>query len=246
MSELPRRDLRSAARVGWLVPLACWFAGAAAAEDEAPHFKLTAGAYQVAGTTVGTDLNLRYSGPVGNVWIGNYRDRVAAEGQWRAGWDSSIGDTVRVAPSLQLASGGFVGGSLQAELGAPYFAGVGLGRTNLRPYWNLNFDPNDSWLLTAGYRGSAGESLAMQYVRDNREHPDQRHLHLVYRRPLTNGERLTADILYKHGMVDDTEIRRWGLALTYDWPRVFLRLAYDPKVNFTPDNMMRASIGTRF
>jgi hypothetical protein len=224
--------------------LACWSVGAAA--DDVQPFKLTAGAYQVAGKTVGTDLNLRYSGLVGNVWIGNYHDRVATESQWRAGWDSSIGETVRVAPSLQLASGGFVGGSIQAETGAPYFFGVGFGRTNLRPYWNLNFDPNDSWMLSAGYRGDAGESFSMQYVRDNRQNPDQRHLHFVYRRPLADGQRLTVDFLHKQGLVNDAMIRRWGLALTYDWPRFFVRLAYDPKVNFTPDDMLRASIGTRF
>jgi hypothetical protein len=223
-----------------------WSAGTGAVEDEAPHFKLTAGAYQVAGRTAGTDLNLRYSGPVGNAWIGNFRDRVAADGQWRAGWDNSIGETVRVAPSLQLASGGFVGGSLQAETGVPYFVGVGFGRTNLRPYWNLNFDPNDSWMLSAGYRGDAGGSFALQYVRDNRQNPDQRHLHAVYRQPLANGERLTVDVLRKQGLVDEVEIRRWGLALSYDWPKFFLRLAYDPKVNFTPDDMLRVSIGTRF
>jgi PAS domain S-box-containing protein len=34
--------------------------------------------------------------------------------------------------------------------------------------------------------------------------------------------------------------------VTYDWPRFFVRLAYDPKTNFTPVDARRLSIGTRF
>ncbi len=37
---------------------------------------------------------------------------------------------------------GVLGSLLTAT--APWFAAAGLGRTNLRPYVNLNFDPNDS------------------------------------------------------------------------------------------------------
>ena len=47
-------------------------------------------------------------------------------------------------------SGGFWGGSLSAQIGSPkLYAIVGLGRTNLRTYYNLNFDPNDA--ITLGY-----------------------------------------------------------------------------------------------
>jgi hypothetical protein len=236
-------DCRDCRLLALAALLGC-LAGTAGADET--HFKLTAADYATAGKTVGADWNLRYSGSPGNAWLGYYRDRVAGAGQWRGGWDSSFGDSVRVAPSVQVAAGGFVGGSLQFETGAPYFIGAGFGRTNLRPYWNLNFDPNDSWLLSAGYRGDAGQSLTTQYVRDNRQNPDQRHLHVVYRQPLAGGERLTVDLLHKQGLVDGVEIRRWGLALTYDWPRFFVRLAYDPKVNFTPDDMLRVSLGTRF
>jgi hypothetical protein len=149
-------------------------------------------------------------------------------------------------PSLQWASGGFVGGSIQAETGSPWFAGVGLGRTNLKPYYNLNFDPNDSWLLTAGHRGAEGDAITLQMIRDNREHPDQRHFHAIYRTPLPDGQRLTLDALYKIGLVDDVKIRRFGLTATYDWPRFFLRVAFDPKTNFTPVDAWRLSLGARF
>ena len=37
-----------------------------------------------------------------------------------------------------------------------------------------------------------------------------------------------------------------GKKQIYDWPRFFVRLAFDPKVNFTPENMWRLSVGTRF
>jgi hypothetical protein len=32
----------------------------------------------------------------------------------------------------------------------------------------------------------------------------------------------------------------------YDWPTYFVRLAWDPKVNFTPQDMVRLSAGVRF
>ena len=153
---------------------------------------------------------------------------------------------MRVLPSLQFASGGFANGSVQVETGSPYFVGMGFGRTNLRPYWNLNFDPNDSYMLSTGFRDAGGQSFVMQYVRDNREHPDQQHLHFVYRRPMEGDRRITLDLLRKQGLVDDGMIRRWGLALTHDWPRYFVRVAYDPKANFSQDDMWRVSIGMRF
>ncbi|MEP6790864.1 MAG: hypothetical protein ABI907_05810 [Ramlibacter sp.] len=40
--------------------------------------------------------------------------------------------------------------------------------------------------------------------------------------------------------------RRLGLAVSYDWPRYFVRLAYDPKASFMPQDMLRLSAGVRF
>jgi hypothetical protein len=42
------------------------------------------------------------------------------------------------------ASGGFWGGRVGTEYGNTFFVGAGIGRTNLRNYFNLNFDPNDA------------------------------------------------------------------------------------------------------
>ena len=166
--------------------------------------------------------------------------------QTRLGWDHSFGSVVRVQPSLQYASGGFWGGSVNVEAGQTWVLGAGLGRTNLHPYYNLNFDPNDAWSLLAAWRGEHGRSLTASFIRDNRQNPDQRHFHLVWRQPLAEGRRLTVDALVKHGLVDDRMITRAGLTVTHDWPRWFLRLAYDPKTNFTRDDQWRLSVGVRF
>ena len=219
---------------------------AAAGDSADPAFKLTAGWYDYSDATRSVDVNLRHTSELGNVWLGYFRYPAQDVKQWRTGWDRTFGSSVRVMPSLQWASGGFVGGSVQAETGSPWFAGAGLGRTNLRPYYNLNFDPNDAWLLTAGHRGEDGRVASLLMVRDNREHPDQRHFHALYRTPLPRGERLTVDVLYKVGLVEDATIHRFGATVTYDWPRFFLRLARDPKTNFTPIDAWRLSMGTRF
>lgn len=222
------------------------------ATPPAPSFKLTAGYYSATGGVMdpakGLDANLRYSGVPGNLWLGVYRSPAIALTQTRAGWDSTFnwGSAVRFTPSLQVASGGFWGGSVGWETGESWFIGAGLGRTNLRTYVNLNYDPNDAWLLSGGYRWGPAQSMALQMVRDNRQNPDQQHLHGVYRTTLAEGQRLTLDMLYKKGLVDGNPVRRAGLSVSYDWPRVFVRMAYDPKVNFTSQDMTRLSVGTRF
>lgn len=215
------------------------------ASAETP-FKLTTGYYNFSGGTTGVDVNLRHNSELGNVWFGYYDSTGQHDHQWRTGWDRSFGDGVRIQPSLQVAAQGFVGGSLQVETGERWFVGAGLGRTNLKPYWNLNFDPNDSYSLSTGYRSTDGQTLALLYVRDNRQNPDQRHLHFYWRQPFAERQHVTFDVLYKQGLVDDAMIRRWGASVGYDWPRFFVKLAYDPKANFGPDNLWRLSLGTRF
>lgn len=226
------------------------------AAAEATPFKLTTGLYRLSGgqlpNATGVDVNLRYtSDRSGEVWLGVFRAPARGQDgafvQTRTGWDTiySVGP-VRLQPSLQAASGGFWGGSVSVETGDSWYLGAGLGRTNLRTYVNLNFDPNDAWMLSGGYRWTGSRSLGLQVVRDNRQNPDQQHLHLVYRTALAEGHRLTLDALYKKGLVDGEPIKRLGLSATYDWPRFFARVAYDPKVNFTPQDMWRVQLGTRF
>ena len=211
-----------------------------------PANKLTLGIYHFSNTGNATDINVRHTDSFGDTWLGYYHSSKRDEHQGRAGWDNTFGvDPVRITPSAQIATGGYVNGSVNLETGDSWFVGAGFGRTNLKPNWNLNFDPNDSWTVSTGWRGD-GESIGLIWVRDDRENPDQRHLHAVYRKSLLNGQRVTFDVLHKRGQVDGEPVRKTGATLTYDWPQFFVRLARDPKVNFTNEDMWRVSVGTRF
>lgn len=219
--------------------------------EQAPAFKLTTGFYQYSGADAqngqAIDINLRHSSTAGNVWLGHYVSWAHELTQDRIGWDRSFPvGPVRLMPSLQLATGAAWNGSVGVETGDDWFIGAGLGRTNLREAVNLNFDPNDSYSVSGGYRWHEAESLSFLLVRDNRLHPDQQHVHLIYRTPLPNAHRLTIDLLLKSGLVDGENIERAGLSLTYDWPRWFVRVSYDPKANFTPQDLWRLAVGTRF
>lgn len=228
-------------------------AAVAQTQADAPTpFKFAVGSYDVAsggGLPAGTglDVNLRYTYGQGNVWVGWFRSPVLGFSQLRGGWDHvfSMGP-VRVLPSLQSASGGFVGGSLAVETGDRWFVGTGLGRTNLRRYANLNFDPNDSYTVYGGYHWDASNVVTVQLVRDNRDNPDQQHVHLLWRATLAQGRQLIVDLLAKQGTVENRFIRRGGLSVEYEWPVWSVRAAWDPKVNFTPQNMVRLSVARRF
>jgi hypothetical protein len=227
--------------------LAMLFLAPALCVAEEPSMKLTAGHYVYSGGVGSNDINLRNTSSLGNIWAGYYESRARAEAQLRGGWDHTYSlNVLRLSPSVQAASMGFASFSAQAEVGDSWFVGTGLGRTNLRPYSNLNFDPNDSWMMSAGKRSAEGEVYYLQQIRDNRLNPDQRHLHAYYRTPLNNGDRITVDLLYKTGLVANTQIHKWGLSASYAWTQFFVTLAYDPKVNFTTDNMFRTSAGFRF
>ncbi len=225
---------------------ACRADDAGDAPADGPAYKLTIGQQFFSESGTGTDINLRRTAQGGNTWIGYFDSTGLDAHQLRGGWDQQYGDDVRWSPSLQIASGGFVGGSLNVETGKTWVVGAGYGRTNLQPYFNLNFDPNDAWTLSASYRPSEGVSYSISFTRDDRVNPDESHLHLSYRAPINGGDRLTLDLLYKQGLVNGDSISKLGATITYDWPRYFVRLAYDPNTNFTVDNVVRVSVGTRF
>ena len=230
-----------------VVAAACGWASACQADERSndPNFKLTLGLQNFSENGRGVDVNLRHSSELGTTWIGYFDADGLDAHQLRGGWDQSFGDAVRVSPSLQIASGGFVGGSVNLETGKTWFVGAGYGRTNLRPYFNLNYDPNDAWSLSGGYRAE-GVSFTVSYTRDDRENPDQQHFHAIYKVPINGSDRLTIDILYKRGLVNDESIAKLGATFSYDWPRLFVRMAYDPNTNFSSDNALRVSVGTRF
>ena len=233
-------------------PAAVHAADDAAAEDAKPvSYKLTTGLYRSTGgdlpTAQGLDINLRATGGFGNAWAGQFRAPVQQVTQTRLGWDHNFKlGPVRFMPSLEVATGSYLGGSASLETGDSWFAGVGLSRTNLRNFVNLNFDPGDSWSLSGGYRWRDNDSLSLLMVRDNRLNPDQQNVHLVWRTPIAGDQRLTLDLLSKKGLVAGVPIQRMGLSVGYDWPRFFVRMAWDPNVNFTSQDMFRLSVGTRF
>ena len=249
-NNLQSKLIHSTAIFASLVVLTIHCVGANAQQAEPssdkPVNKLTLGVYHFADTGNASDINLRHTNEFGDFWLGYYQSSKRDEHQGRFGWNNTFdGGSLRITPSAQIASAGYFNWSVSVETGENWFVGAGLGRTNLKPNWNLNFDPNDSWTVSAGWRAD-GQSFALQWVRDNRENPDQRHMHAVYRSPLPGGQRVTIDFLHKRGLANGESIRKTGASLTYDWPRYFVRLAFDPKVNFTNEDMWRLSVGTRF
>ncbi len=232
------------------VPVSACVTAPSNSDSPPAPFKLTVGGYRVSAgdqpAGPGLDVNLRYAYGSGKVWVGWFRSPVVGFSQLRTGWDRTVTiGPVRLLPSLQAASGGFVGGSIALETGDSWFVGAGLGRTNLHDYVNLNFDPNDSYTAYGGYRWPDSSALSLQLVRDNRLHPDQ-HVHLIWSQPLPEGKRLIVDVLAKQGTVNGQVIRRTGVSVGFDWTTWFVRTAWDPQVNFTPQNMLRVSTGVRF
>lgn len=222
--------------------------GAEIAAGEAWAFKLTPSYYATTHEHDASDINLRANQGPHAVWLGYYRRGSEFE-QTRTGYEytAQLG-MVQIVPSLQLATHGFVGGSLNAQIGDDVYALLGYGRTNAKDYYNLNFDPNDSVTYGVGTRLVPKSNLSLFTVRDNRLHTEQAVTHLVWRLVPNEGQRWTVDVSSKHGRasVDDDVVAGKAYSVTYDWHDVFVRLARDNKVNFTHDDQMRVSLGLRF
>ena len=219
----------------------------AAPDDEKISFKFTPTYLSSSDGNDAFDLNLR--GVIGahTAWLGHYRDREGFS-QSRGGYENRQDfGLARTVLSLQLASGGFAGGSVTAELGGETFAIAGWGRTNLRNYYNLNFDPNDAITLGVGTRAIAHTELSIYQIRDDRLGTGQRITHAVARYKATESERWTVDMTRKSGMTDTgARVAGYGLSVTYDFGNYFARLARDPYANFTDASQTRVSLGLRF
>lgn len=217
----------------------------AAEEPPTLPWKLTVGEYFYS-NYAGTDLNLRWRGDDSSAWVAAYSDRVFGS-QARAGADTSInlGQYIQLQPSIQAASLGFIGGSLNLQAGASWYGLVGFGRTDARPYFNLNFDPNDALTFGAGHRVENGISYLVFLVADDRFHTGQRDWHANVQIPFGDSH-ATLDLLRKSGMTDAGAITGWGFSANWDWPRWFLRLAYDPHQNFSAQDAWRLASGIRF
>ena len=218
----------------------------AADETEGRKYKLTVAAYRADGDT-SYDANLRRRHGDFVAWIGGYADP-RGDDQGRAGGEYDLErPRALLVPSLQLASNGFVQGSVYAELGGATHAIVGYSRTNLKPYFTLTFDPNDSVQLGAGRTTRDGGRIDLFTIADVRLGTGQQDTHLQWRRGLRRGDRVTLDVVYKSGHTDEgIYVRAVGATATYDRPRWSLRLAYDPHVNFGRDAMARLGVAWRF
>jgi hypothetical protein len=215
------------------------------APPEDPPWKLTVGYYQYQDYGAG-DLNLRWRADDTDAWAGVYHDPDFGT-QARLGADTSIAlaKYIQLQPSLQLATGGFVGGSINLQVGKEWFGLAGIGRTDLKTYYNLNFDPNDALTFGAGHQAEDGTTYTLFVVADDRLHTGQRDWHLTARLPFTAG-RATLDLLHKNGESDVGYVSAWGFSGTWDWPKWFVRLAYDPYQNFSAQNAWRLATGVRF
>ena len=225
-------------------------APARADDAKAPLWKLTAGDYIYDGGYSGVDANIRWHPDVSDVWLGVYHDHVFGT-QYRTGADtifslpSPDGWNLQLQPSLQAASGGFVGGSITLQAGTTWFGQLGFGRTDLKTYFNLNFDPNDSIIVGGGWQDDRGDLVSLTWIGDDRTHTGQRDVHLLGRRPIADAK-LVVDILYKRGEGDAGFVRAVGETVTWDADRWFVRIARDPKQNFGVQDATRVVVGGRF
>ena len=227
--------------------------GGAWAGDEAWQYKLTVGNYRLAGEANALDVNLRAAHGDQTGWLGWYQQASGRSGsprlrQARAGFEQTLdGDTVKTVVSATAASGGYLGLGFTSEIGGDAGYGIaGFSRTNLRNYVNLNFDPNDAITLGLGSRAIPGLPIAVFQVRDDRLGTQQANTHLLVRYQVSAQLRWTVDLADKRGLLDNGDhSHQTALSLTLDHPPWFARLAVDPRVNFTPLNMVRLSYGLR-
>ncbi len=214
---------------------------------EPPSNKLTLAYYDFSSGKQGVDVNLRHTFSSMTAWIGTYHEndgfnqtRVGYEYDYHSHW-------LTLVPSVQAATHGFVGGTIYSEAGARLFAIGGFGRTNLQPYWNLGFDPNDYIQAGAGYRDGSGNTIMAYAIHDDRLGTGQTNTHLIFRRYLPDEWRLTLDVVSERGQGDDgVDIKTWAVSIDANWHRWFVRVAEDPHVNYTADHQWRFAGGCRF
>jgi hypothetical protein len=219
------------------------------AEDDAQWaFKLTPSLYAAKNETTAADVNLR--GNLGNhtTWIGQYvRGNAYQQTRWGYEYNANFA-WGQMVPSLQIASKGFAGASLNFQIGGPTYLITGLGRTNLKDYYNLTFDPNDSYVIGFGSKLIKNHVFNLFAVKDNRLHTGQVVTHGVWRWQLNDAERLVLDVSHKSGrLTQDTPVLHGnGISMSYDFGNQFIKLAREQKVNFSDQDQTRISAGIRF
>lgn len=230
-----------------LCTLPC-IAQAQAVDESHWSFKLTPSVYSNRDAAQATDLNLRGNLGPHALWVGQYRQSGFGE-QTRTGYEYTASPGWgQVVYSLQAAERGFFGGSVTSQIGHEVYAIAGWGRTNLRTYYNLNFDPNDAITLGVGGWWGPQHQISVLRIQYDRLHTGQRVTHLVWRYHPDSQHRLTVDVADKRGRVDADGLWLQGssVSLTWDWQGHFARAAVDRKVNFSDDTQTRLSVGWRF
>jgi hypothetical protein len=209
--------------------------------------KLTLGIYFTPGARA-YDLNLRHQfGPL-TAWIAGFYDpksnklmRVGAQYDYRKRW-------LHIVPSLEVSTTKAMAGSLSSELGSGKTVVLaGVSRTNLRPFFDLFWDPGDSVQLGIAHRLSSYDRISAFTIFDVRLHTQQQNTHVLWRHKLNRNNGITFDGLFKSGHTESGEfIRNVGIGVYYDRPKWFWKLYYDPHVNFTNRTMVRSGIGLKF
>lgn len=211
-------------------------------------YKLTPSSYVNDSGQRATDLNLRLRQGAHTTWLGHYSNsdqfvqtRAGYEYAWQTAWGQWV-------PSLQVASMGFAGGSINWQSPGTVYGLLGWGRTNGETYYNLNFDPNDSVLYGAGYKASERHNLSLYNISDNRFNTGQSVTHAVWRYALNDRQRITLDLATKQGRssADEPEVKGQIISLAIEHGPMFIHWAQDRKVNFSDDNQTRLSLGVRF
>ena len=209
--------------------------------------KLTLGIYFTRGARA-YDLNLRHQFGPWTAWIAGFYDpqsnklmRVGAQYDYRKGW-------LHLVPSLEVSTTRAMAGSLSSELGSGKTVVLaGVSRTNLRPFFDLFWDPGDSVQLGVAHRLSSYDRISAFTIFDVRLHTQQQNTHVLWRHKLNRNNGITLDGLFKSGRTDSGEfIRNVGIGLYYDRPKWFWKAYYDPRVNFTNRTMVRTGIGLKF
>lgn len=217
--------------------------------DETIAWKLTTTYYSTTNEKGAGDVNLRGNYGPHTGWVGYY-DQPGEFRQARVGYEYTFRlPAVQAVLSAQYASQGFLGGSVAAAVGGDVYGLIGVSRTNERPYFNLNFDPNDAWIFGVGAKLPHDSSVLLYQIRGEWAAAGQRVTHAVYRMRPWPEVRLGVDAFYKSGPLEGDEggtVRAGGIAIAADYKSWFARIAWDPKVNFTPNDMVRIAVGVRF
>ena len=208
--------------------------------------KVTLGVYGLS-DDINVDINLRHQFGHIVAWVAGFYDhkgdslaRIGGEYDLQYKW-------VLFIPTIEIGSSGALAGSLYSELGNKNYGILGYSQTNGKPFNDLFFDPSESVQLGAGRKLSNYDKIYGYVIFDVRLHTHQQDTHVVWRHRLNSKNGITFDALYKSGRSDDgAYIRNFGFGVYYDRPRWFWKAYYDPNVNFSHQDMVRAGVGLKF